>query len=178
MIQKTFLLLIVIFLSISCSKDDEINQEPDYVGFYKIENFKTENEVDLNNDGISNMNLKNEFKEYFSDSAYDLEVLIRNEEPKYTIRIKFPDWNLDSGTTETQDNAHIFYSSTLIAFYNIENGFEFIPKEWGENEELISGTFNKENKSISLVLKKRYFNFDSNQWEKLKISAEYKMVNP
>lgn len=178
MLKKACLITIIISLFSSCTKDSVESNTPEYVGFYKIVSFQVPQAVDLNNDKISNTDLTLEFDQYFDDSAQDLEILLRGEDPKHALKIKFPDWNLDSGTSEPQSSSHQFYSLTLIAYYTIENEFQFIPKNWGDNEELIEGQLDQNNYTISLILKKKYFNFDTNEWEKMEISATYEKVDP
>jgi hypothetical protein len=177
MIKKLILMTVASVFTFSCTKEDDSNFDPDYVGHYKLITFEVDQEVDLNNDNNSNKNLKIELKEYFSKSTYDLEILLRKEDPKNAIRLKLPDWNLDSHTSEIQETAHEFYSVTLISFYSLNNGFEFIPKKWGDNEEIIEGSLDEDSNTISLLIAKKYFNFNSREWEKLQISAKYVKIN-
>lgn len=176
MLKKISLISIIISLFTSCTTDPVEPNTPDYVGFYKIVSFKVPQAVDLNNDQVTNSDLRLELDQYFEESVQDLEILLRDEDPKLALKIKFPDWNLGSGTTEQQNSSHEFYSSTLIAYYIIENGFQLIPKNWGDNEELIEGHLDQNNDNIRLKLKKKYYNFDINEWEKLEISATYEKV--
>ncbi|MFV0541781.1 MAG: hypothetical protein ACK5MZ_11195 [Aestuariibaculum sp.] len=156
--------LIVCFLLIGCSKNDDKNQINSKDTFYKIISFNiTDNPIDIDNNGVLSTDILSELTNY-SYYPYDLEI--KNNNDKKLFSFYLPTQNIDI-------NNFVEFS---------RNGFTYeLEGENLNNVEIDSNNFIiRLEKTTSfrykLVLKKKYYDFSINAFNNFEFDIVFEEV--
>ncbi|WP_156109116.1 hypothetical protein [Polaribacter sp. Hel1_85] len=171
------LITLFTFMLFSCESDDNINNEVElYTGRYKIISFKSNTEVDLNNDNISSEELTNEINSF---DLNDLEIkpnLISFFFPKTWISFQYPSSPEGSiefigygfGTNfEYEDNLFSLKEKSYIEESYIDN------VESNKNVTINCNLIVIDDNHIKTSISKEYYDFNSNNWVLLNIDVIY-----
>ncbi|UZR99604.1 hypothetical protein [Chondrinema litorale] len=179
MINKKILrLYLIIFITpflVNCSNEDVIDNEQ-YVGNYKIISFQSNIAVDLNKDGITSEELVNEINTF---DFNDLEIkpnLLSFFFPKTWITFQYP--SSPEGSIEFID-----YGFGTTYQYE-KNSFSLNGKSYVEEAYIDNTQSNKtvminsnliiiDHNHLKISISKEYYDFNSNQWTLLDIDAIY-----
>lgn len=134
---------------------------------YKIISFKSQTVLDLDNDGTSNINMLLEFKDFNSFQSYDLRILFKNEGNFYSF--SFPRQYIDY-------NNFVDFSAYGYSL-NLENGTDIIENYDLDDESKIILFYEILDSHYKLKFKKKYFDFNTNQFVSNEFEIEYELIN-
>jgi hypothetical protein len=179
---------------VSCNNhDDDLKNEVfrNYTGRYNIISYKANEEVDLNNDGISNKELLNEI-DSFNDPVYgDLHIRPENNgnDNVRLIDFSFPKTEITFESLLHPEGEVSFISFGNLSFYEFEvNTFlleekQYIEYAYIDNVEanrtvyLESDLRIRDSVHLELKLKKEYYDFNEARWKVLNIDVLYEKAD-
>ena len=173
MLRNTSLFGLILII-ISCTSESFETEIPEFSGYYKIESFRSSENVDLDNDGIAHQNLQLEMGYYFENSHFDLEVKPHDIEGNPTQLISFyiPHPYLVFYNSDSTHYDLEFARSAFSALYHFEERFVLNNSDFDEFGRINEINLLDED-HIQLVIEKSYYDFNVQQWKILTISANY-----
>lgn len=190
--MKILRLLLLFYILTGCSNDNEntVDNSTKYIGNYQIVSYKSDLEVDLNDDHIASSELMREIDYYFIEGLPDLEIKPNPEaQNNKLISLFLPKTNItfqDPG--EPQGNVlfsrHGF--GTTLNFKNnnfILNDDQYVELDYIDNVEsnrktLIDSQINIIDEThLKMNISKEYYDFRAKKWSLLNIHIILKKID-
>jgi hypothetical protein len=170
--KKNIIMLIAFqLLFLSCTDDNDIIGDNKVSKEFKITSFKSfENQIDINNDNITNSNMLLEIENYFNSAdletkEFDNEILISFYIPKQNI---YYDYNCcPSGYVEFSKNGFTLLTNKDIVVEDVII----------DEENRIINFSKISDLKYKLILQKKYFNFDLMQFDFVNFEILFELSN-
>lgn len=171
------LICILLILLYGCSEiDSDSFKDHEILGFYEIDRFYADELADLNQDGISSNNFKNELLDFFNDVHLKITKLPSNGpfQLLFSIYLPYPNEIVD------KPYGHLLYDQfALFKRLNYQKGVLY-SNEYDSNDE--DKIFFKEfeiveESKIKFTMVLKYYDFDKSIWKDYKCYIIYSKKN-
>jgi hypothetical protein len=178
--KRAFNLLIIITLSFSilnsCSKEEEENTISPLLGEYKLINYTSDIEIDLNNDSVKSLDLFNELNEIYFLNSLDFNSELKISEFKinsFLLVTSLPVAN--SNDTEVIESSYggvgnLYELKISNDLLSVEE-FTLLPNEINFPFNLFE--INTENQTIILKTNQFFYCYTENEWVSIETKAVF-----
>ena len=192
----TLLLLSFTLFFVMACEDESNNKIPSIAGYYQVESLRTDQQVDLNNDGIASEDLMVQISEsnfitqhVFDgpDSYLEIRPTKHNDNFNQLMFIPFPN-PVVTFTNSNSSNGAVSYLNNYLNgvgyeySYNEETKVIYLDRtkvdqdteeQWGKLVEAKQ----IEKDKLELLVSKNYYDFKTAKWLKLQITGIYVKVD-
>ncbi len=188
------LLSFALVFMVAC--EDESSKIPSIAGYYRVESLKTDQQVDLNNDGIASEDLMVQISESnfitqylfdWPDSYLEIRPTKYNDNFTQLMLIPFPNPVVTFTNSNSSNGAVSYFNNNLNGVgyeysYNEETKIIHLDRtevdqnteeEWGKLVEAKQ----IEKDKLELLVSKNYYDFKTASWLKLQITGVYVKVD-
>ena len=191
--MKILRLLLIFYILTGCTNDNEntVNNSSKYIGNYQIVSYKSDLEVDLNDDHIASSELMGEIDYYFIESLPDLEIKPNPEMQNNSklISLFLPKTNItfqDPGKPQGNVLFSRYGFGTTFNFKNnnfVLNDDQYVELDYIDNVQsnrktLIDSQINVIDEThLKMNISKEYYDFRTKKWSLLNIHIILKKID-
>ena len=180
---KPYLMILITSIFLNCSDDDVAdNVFKQYTGNYKIVSYRANLPVDLNNDGVTSVELTNEITSFsFGELKVSPTEMQRNSAklvsflfPKTWITFQYPD-SPEGSVQFLRYGFATFYEFTNNSFYLKDTSYvEDLNIDNVESDKLVilNGQIDVvDSNHLKMSISKEYYDFNTSGWIRLAIDV-------
>lgn len=171
--KKIICIILCLTIFSSCEDDTQIVGGFTEDSYFKITEFIiAETSIDLNNDNISNIDMFDEFSNYFNNT-YDLQIKTNNNSSLFSFYI--PKQNIFSDYL-CCPNGYVEFVKNGFTI-NLDKNQTIIDNLIIDNETKIISFSKIGNTSYKLILEKKYYAFNSSSFSNEIYELKYDIIN-